>query len=163
MTERRTFTIEFEAPSQPPAMVGKTGLAYLRQMLANEVPPAPIQATLGFDLCGVEPGVVQFRLTTTERLANPMGTVHGGVISTLLDSAMGAAVHSTLDERTGYTTLDLTVHMTRAVTVDAGVITAEGRVLHRGRRVVTAEGKLVDARGRLLAHGTTTCLLTEGE
>jgi uncharacterized protein (TIGR00369 family) len=143
------------------AAAGRTGLAFLRAILDGTIPPAPIQATLGFELATVDDGVVRFRLVPAEHLYNPMATVHGGVACVLLDSAMSSAVMTRLDERTGYTTVDLTVHLTRAIRADAGEIVAEGRLVHLGSRIATAEGKLFDSRGRLLAHATTTCLLVD--
>jgi uncharacterized protein (TIGR00369 family) len=100
-------------------------------------------------------------MTPGEHLYNPMSAVHGGVACVLLDSAMGSAAMTTLDGQRGYTTVDLTVHLTRAIRADTGPITAEGRVLHRGGRVITTEGKLTDAQGRLLAHATGACLVLE--
>jgi uncharacterized protein (TIGR00369 family) len=140
---------------------GRTGLAFLRAILDKTVPPAPIQATIGFDLIAAEEGLARFRAVPDEHQYNPMNGVHGGIACTLLDSAMGSAVMSTLDERTGYSTVDLTVHLTRPITQKTGPIVAEGRVVHRGSRVATAEGRLTDEAGRLLAHATTTCLLLE--
>jgi uncharacterized protein (TIGR00369 family) len=140
---------------------GRTGLAFLKAILDGTVPPAPIQATLGFDLVAVEDGIARFRLDPGEHLYNPMNGVHGGVACTLLDSAMGSAVMTTLDERTAYVTADVVVHLTRAITSKTGPIVAEGRVVHRGTRVATAEGRLTDGEGRLLAHSTTTCVLME--
>ena len=90
---------------------------------------------------------------------NPMGQVHGGWACTLLDSAMGSAVMTTCDCETGYTTTQLAVYLTGAIDAATGPVTAEGRVVHRGRRIATAEARLTDARGRLLAHATTSCLL----
>jgi uncharacterized protein (TIGR00369 family) len=140
---------------------GRTGMAFLRAILDGTIPPAPIQATLGFDLIAVEEGLAKFRCVPGEHLYNPMGAVHGGVACTLLDSAMGSAVMTALDEKSGYTTADLNVHLTRAITQSSGPLVAEGRVLHRGSRIITAEGRLSDQSGRLLAHSTTTCLVLE--
>jgi uncharacterized protein (TIGR00369 family) len=160
MTTARTRTFEWTDPDLcVRGAAGRTGLAFLRAMLDGHVPPAPIQSTLRFDLIAAEDGLARFRATPDESLYNPMASVHGGVAATLLDSAMGAAVLSTLDEKSGYTTADLSVHLTRAITARSGAIVAEGRVLHRGSRVVTAEGRLTDAEGRLLAHGTASCLV----
>lgn len=106
-----------------------------------------------------EEGVVRFAGTPDESSYNPMGTVHGGYAATLLDSAMGSAVMSLLDRTEAYTTADLTVHLVRPIFAKTGLVTAEGRIVHRGRRVATAEGKLTDASGKLLAHGSTTCLI----
>jgi len=94
-----------------------------------------------------------------ERHYNPLGTVHGGIAATLLDSAMGVAVHTTLDEGQTYTTLELNVNYVGAMTQDTGPVVATGSVIHRGGRVATAEARLTDADGRLLAHGTSTCLI----
>lgn len=143
------------------AAAGRTGLAFLRAIRDGTIAPAPIQATLGFDLTTVEDGVVRFRLVPGEHLYNPMATVHGGIACVLLDSAMSSAVLTQLDERTAYTTVELSVHLTRTIRADSGEIVAEGRVLHRGSRIATAEGKLLDAQGKLLAHATATCLLID--
>jgi uncharacterized protein (TIGR00369 family) len=140
---------------------GRSGLGFLKAILEGSIPPAPIQATLGFELIAAEEGLARFRLLAAEHLYNPMGSVHGGVACTLLDSAMGSAVMTTLDEKTGYSTVDINVHLTRPITAKTGPIVAEGRVAHRGSRLATAEGRLTDRDGRLLAHATTTCILTE--
>ncbi len=107
----------------------------------------------------VEAGVVAFTMTPQELHYNPMGVVHGGVLSLLLDSAMGCAVSSMLPAGTGYTTVDLHVTFVRAVTIDSGPLRAEGRALHVGGRVATAEGRITDAAGRLVAHGSESCLI----
>lgn len=138
---------------------GKSGLEFLRAILEGEIPAPPISATLAFDLVDVEDGVTRFRGAPQEFHVNPMGQVHGGYAATLLDSAMGSAVMTTLDKDTGYTTVELSVRLTRPVQANAGHVVAEGRVVHRGGRIATAEGRLTDEEGRLLAHGTTTCLL----
>lgn len=162
MTTERTRTTHWNDPlTTAQAATGRTGLAFLQGILDGTIPPAPIQATLGFDLVSAEEGVARFRATPGEHLYNPMNGVHGGVACTLLDSAMGSAVMTTLDEKMGYTTVNLSVHLTRAITVKSGVITAEGRVVHKGGRVITAEGRLTDEQGRLLAHATTTCMVLE--
>jgi uncharacterized protein (TIGR00369 family) len=140
---------------------GRTGLALLRAIIDGTVPPAPIQATLGFDLVAADDGLVRFQMVPGEQHYNPMNGVHGGVACVLLDSAMSSAVMSTLDEKTAYTTADIMVHLTRPMSAGTGLVTAEGRVVHRGNRVATAEGRLTDGEGRLLAHATTTCVLLE--
>jgi uncharacterized protein (TIGR00369 family) len=100
--------------------------------------------------------------TPTDALLNPAGTVHGGFAATLLDSCMGLAIWSTLEKGVGQTTLEFKISLVRPITPETGPIRAEGVVLNRGRRVGTAEGRITDAKGRLLAHGTTTCLIFEG-
>ncbi len=137
-----------------------TGYDLLRAMFDGELPPAPIALTLGFAPLELERGRVVFAGTPGERHYNPIGSVHGGYAATLLDSAMGCAVHSTLDAGVGYTTLDLQVRYLRPMTAQTGEVHAVGTVVHAGRRQAVAEGRLVGAvDGKLLAHGTTTCLL----
>lgn len=160
MSTHRTRTIEWQDPMITAAGArGRTGLGFLRAIIDGTIPPPPIGAALGFELIAAEDNVARFRGLPAEYQYNPMGAVHGGYACTLLDSAMGCAVMTTLDEHTAYTTTDLSIHLTRAITARTGPIIAEGRVIHRGRRVVTAEGRLCDEEGRLLAHGTTSCLL----
>jgi uncharacterized protein (TIGR00369 family) len=135
-----------------------TGIERLRAVQAGAVPGPGIARLLGFTLTRVQPGEVQAALDARDDMTNPMGTIHGGVGATLLDTVMGCAVQTVLDDREAYTTTDLHVHYVRAVTPGAS-LTATGTVLHRGRRLATAEGKLVDERGRLIAHGTTSCMV----
>jgi uncharacterized protein (TIGR00369 family) len=138
---------------------GKTGIAFLTAMLKAELPPAPMSVTLGFKLVHAEEGLARFEGWPDEYQYNPMGGVHGGWTATLLDSAMGSAVMTTLDEKSAYTTLEFSVRLVRPVTRETGSVTAEGRVVHRGARVATAEGKLLDASGKVYAHASTTCLV----
>jgi uncharacterized protein (TIGR00369 family) len=136
-----------------------SGLDFLRRIAEGEVPQPPIAATLGFQLSEVGPGLAVFTLTPELRHYNPIGTVHGGVASTLLDSCMSCAVQTHLARGQGYATLELKVNLVRPMTATTGLVRAEGRSLHVGRRSGTAEGKIIDAKGNLLAHGTTTCLI----
>jgi uncharacterized protein (TIGR00369 family) len=136
-----------------------TGLELLRAIIRGAAPQPSISGTLHFAITGAEEGVVIFHGTPDADLLNPMGQVHGGWACTLLDSAMGSAVMSTLDPESTYATAQLTVHLTRAITPATGPVVAEGRVVHRGRRLATAEGSLRDLDGALLAHGTTTCVI----
>jgi uncharacterized protein (TIGR00369 family) len=138
---------------------GTAGLELLRAIAAGEVPPPPVMAVLPFEAVEAEAGRVVFALDPAEFHYNPLGTVHGGVLATVLDSAAGCAVHSTLPAGTGYTSLDLSVRFVRAVTADSGRLRCEGSVLSRGRRTAVAEARLTDARDRLVAHATSTCLL----
>jgi len=135
------------------------GLAFLRALRDGEAPRPPISALLDFLPVEVEEGRVVFAATPDRRVYNPLGTVHGGYVCTLLDSCMGCAVHSTLKAGQGYTSVELKVNFVRPLSETTGEVRAEGRVLSGGRQIATAEGRLVDARGRLLAHGTTTCLI----
>jgi uncharacterized protein (TIGR00369 family) len=136
-----------------------SGLDFLRAIADGSLPQPPITETLGFRLSEVAPGFALFTMTPGYRHYNPIGTVHGGVAATLLDSAMGCAVHTQLDAGTGYITLEFKVNLVRPITDKTGEMRTEGRSLHIGRRSATAEGKIMDASGALLAHATTTCLI----
>jgi uncharacterized protein (TIGR00369 family) len=138
-----------------------SGLEFLRRIADGTVPQPPIAATLGFRLAEAEPGFVLFTMTPELRHYNPIGTVHGGVACTILDSCMSCAVQTHVPKGFGYTTLELKVNLVRPITAATGPIRAEGRSLHVGRRSGTAEGKILDAKGNLLAHGTTTCMIFE--
>jgi uncharacterized protein (TIGR00369 family) len=159
----RTLTVSWEDPvelgRQARAM---PGLEFLEAIRDGNLAPAPIQRLLGFDLAEVEEGRVVFTALPGEQHYNPIGVVHAGLAATLVDSAMGAAVHSTLGAAEGYTTLETKFNLVKAVTADTGEIAATGRVLHRGRQVATAESDVRDSNGRLLAHGTSTCLIIGG-
>jgi uncharacterized protein (TIGR00369 family) len=135
------------------------GLSLFRGLLEGQVPAPPIAKVLGFKVAEVERGRVLFTYTPVSDHYNPLGTVHGGIAATLLDSVMGCAVHTTLAAAIGYTTLEIKVNYVRAMTDKTGPVNVEGKVINVGRRVATAEGRLLDQEGRLLAHGTTTCLI----
>ena len=142
---------------QAAAMSGRESL---EAMMRGDVPPPPMGVLMGMQLVLVEEGRAVFILTPGEQQDNPMGITHGGLAATLLDSAMGCAVQSTLAAGGGFTTLDLTVHYVATVTRGTGPVLAEGHVVHRGGRTATAEGRITRvADGHLLAHATTTCLL----
>lgn len=136
-----------------------SGLAFLRGMLAGDLPGPPISEASDFWLAEVDEGRAVFEGNPSARFFNPLGTIHGGWISTLLDSAMGCAVHTTLRPGFGYTTVDMTISFVRAVMPASGTVRCEGKVIHVGGRIATSEGKLFDASGKLLAHGTETCLI----
>ncbi len=136
-----------------------SGLELIRAIRDCRLPSAPISEGLDFDLEVAEPGFVVFVGRPAFKHYNPIGAVHGGYAGTLLDSCMSCAVQTTLERGQGYTTLEYKVQMVRAITDTTGPVRAEGRVIHPGRRAATAEGRLIDAQGRLLAHGTTTCLV----
>ncbi len=136
-----------------------SGLEFLRRIIDGRLPRPPITETLGFDLTEAAPGFALFTITPQFRHYNPIGTVHGGVAATLLDSCMSCAVQTTMEAGLGYTTLEIKVNMVRPITEKTGPIRAEGRSLYTGRRSATAEGKILDATGTLLAHGTTTCIV----
>ena len=139
--------------------LGRGGLEMLQAMAAGELPPPPIMSTLGFGGFEVGPGWARFAMTPGEHHYNPIGSVHGGVAATLLDSALGCAVHTTLEPGVGYTTVDLRVTFVRPLTATTGPVRCEGRVIHVGSRIATSEGRITDADGRLYAHGSATCLI----
>lgn len=136
-----------------------SGLELLRNMGGTGDGMPPIARLLGMQLEDIEFGTVSFSVVTRPEFANPLGTLHGGICATLLDSVLGCAVHSTLEPGIGYGTIELKVNYVRTVPVDGERLVATGTVLHPGRRVATAEGKVVDSQGRLVAHGTTTVMV----
>ncbi len=138
-----------------------SGLDYLLGIAEGRIPPPPIAALLGMSIVRVEPGQVTFGLDVGEHLYNPIGSVHGGVFCTLLDSAMGCAVHSSLDRGQAYTTLELKVNIVKALMLNTPSVAATGQVISGGRRVVTASGQITGTDGSLYAHATTTCLVFE--
>lgn len=159
-TAERRRVIAWEDPG-PVVAAGQrlSGLELLRRIRDRELPPPPIAVLLGFDLTEIEEGRAVMRLRSGEHLYNPLGTVHGGALATLLDSVMGCAVQSTLPPGRGFTTLEIKVNYIRAGTAAMDELVAEGHVVHGGRRSAVAEGKMVDARGRLIATASTTCLV----
>jgi uncharacterized protein (TIGR00369 family) len=136
-----------------------SGLEFVKGLASGELPLNTMAQTLGYDVVEAESGRVAITLHPSGAHLNPSGTVHGGLTATLLDSCMGLAIRSMLDKGIGSTTLEFKISLVRAITLETGQIRAEGIVLNCGRRVGTAEGRVTDARGRLLAHGTTTCLI----
>ncbi|HZH07623.1 MAG TPA: PaaI family thioesterase [Lautropia sp.] len=140
-------------------LASQPGLAVFDAMFAGRLPGAPIANTLDFIAIKVEPGLAIFQGQPLHRHYNPLGTVHGGWFATLLDSALGCAVHSRLPAGKGYTTLELKVNLVRALTVDVPRVRAEGKLIHFGGQTATAEARLVGPDGRLYAHATTTCLI----
>ncbi|HLZ02554.1 MAG TPA: PaaI family thioesterase [Bradyrhizobium sp.] len=136
-----------------------SGLEFVQGLANGSLPLNTIAQTLGYDIAEAESGRVVVTAQPSDRHLNPAGTVHGGFAATLLDSCMGLAVQSTLEQGVGQTTLEFKISLVRPITPETGMIKAEGVVLTRGRRVGTAEGRITDGEGRLLAHGTTTCLI----
>ena len=157
-TRHRSVRWDDQAPNQEAA--GRlSGLAFLEAIRDGRLPAAPVSCLMGFALTEVEPGRAVFECAPSEAQYNPIGSVHGGVISTLLDSALSCAVHSTLPAGTAYTTAELKVNFVRPVVVGTGRLRAEGRVIHAGSRLATAEARLTDAAGKLYAHAVGTCLV----
>ena len=145
--------------ARPAAVQGKSGLEVMQAMLAGELPYPHIMQTLDFSLLEVGKGRAVFQGTPQLMHYNPLGSVHGGWYATLLDSALGCAVHTTLDAGHGYTTAELGINIVRAASHRSGPLRAIGQVIHCGRQLATAEARIVDADGKLYAHGTTTCLV----
>jgi len=156
----RTRAVTWEDPLiSARAGASMSGIEYLRAIAQGKLPPPPIALLLGFDIDEVEEGRVVFTAETGEHQYNPIGMVHGGIAATLLDSAMGCAVHSRLPRGRGYTTLEIKVNYVRAVKLESGPLRAIGTVVHMGGKTATAEARLLDREGRLVAHATTTCML----
>src|SRR4051794_2649852 len=138
-----------------------SGLEFVQGLVDGTLPLNTMAKTLGYDVTEAANGRVVVAAVPNDSLLNPSGTVHGGFAATLLDTCMGLAIRSTLEKGISQTTLEFKISLLRPITPQTGSIRAEGVVLSRGRRVGTAEGRVTDAGGRLLAHGTTTCLVFE--
>ncbi|AWN39204.1 aromatic compound degradation protein PaaI [Methylobacterium radiodurans] len=156
----RRRTVEWDDP-RTTAAAGQSlaGVDFLRALLAGEIPPPPAIQLLGIEFVSVDPGTASMRMPAAEYLFNPLGSVHGGSLATLLDSVMGCAVHSTLPVGRGYTTLEFKMNFLRPATGRSGLLTAVGQVIHAGRQQAVAEGRLSDEAGRLVATASTTCLV----
>ena len=154
-----TQTADEEVRARGAARGTMSGLEYMRKLASGELPPSPMGQLMGFRLVEVEEGRAVFVVAPGEQHANGIGIAHGGLAATLLDSAMGCAVHSTLPANAGYTTLEIKVNYVRAMTSETGPVRCEASVIHVGGRTATAEGRIIDAAGKLYAHGTTTCLI----
>jgi uncharacterized protein (TIGR00369 family) len=156
LTRSRTYS--WSDPAVFVAAQGRlSGLETLRLLITGELPPPPIVQTLGYRAVEFDEGRAVFEIEAGEHHYNPLGTVHGGVIATVLDTCTGCAVHSTLPVGVGYTSLDLTTKFLRPVTVDSGVLRCVGTVIHRGRTTALAQAHLCDESGRLMAYATSTC------
>jgi uncharacterized protein (TIGR00369 family) len=160
-TTERERTITWEDPvAAAGERLGLSGLEHLEAIRSGALPPAPIAVLMGFELDEVAEGRAVFAVTPHEFHYNPIGVVHGGLAATLVDSATGCAVQSTLEAGVLYTSLEVKVNFARPITRDTGRLRCEGTVIHRGRTTATAEARVVaEATGKLHAHGTATCLL----
>jgi uncharacterized protein (TIGR00369 family) len=156
----RNRTVSWTDPARARFQLrGRDGFEQLREVARGTVPPPPVAALLGMKLDRVDRGRVVFSIVADEMHENPMGSVHGGVIATLVDSAMGCAVASMLPAGTAYTTLELKTNYVRAATQATGVLYAEGHVVHLGGRTATTEATVKDEHGTLYAHASSTCLV----
>jgi uncharacterized protein (TIGR00369 family) len=165
MGKREEMPGETEAAGEPARLLslaemqGMSGLEYLRTVAAGKIRNPPIADLMGFSLTEVEFGKVVFSGAPSRDVYNLIETVHGGYAATLLDSAMACAILASLDPETSFTTLEIKINYVRAMTAESGVVSATGTAIQVGRKVATAEGRLTDAQGKLLAFGTTTCLI----
>ncbi|HEX8000542.1 MAG TPA: PaaI family thioesterase [Pyrinomonadaceae bacterium] len=156
----RTRTFNWEDPrALAEAARGLSGLEYLQKIVAGELPRPPISALMNFGLAELGEGRAVFTAEPAEYHYNPIGVVHGGLAATLLDSAMGCAVHTMLPAGAGYTTLEIKVNYVRALTAETGIVRCEAQVIYVGGRTATAGGRILDESGKLYAHGTTTCII----
>jgi uncharacterized protein (TIGR00369 family) len=156
----RTRTIEWADPqASAQAARERPGIEFLQAMIDGELPQPPIMSTLGGRLESVAEGKAVFTLTPSESHYNPIGSVHGGVYCTLLDSAAACAVHSMLPAGVAYTSLDLSVRFIRGISIDTGPVTCTGTVTHLGRRTALAEAVLTSGNGKVLATATSNCLI----
>ncbi len=138
------------------AVATRSGKEFLRAIANGELPPSPVARLLGYRVKDIDDGYATVELEPAEHLYNPICTVHGGVLCTLLDTAMGCAVHTKLAARQAYVTLGITASFIRPVTVQTGLLRGEGRIIHLGSTIATAEGKILDCSGKLYAHATST-------
>ena len=148
-------------PSLLDVRVAIGGLAFFKKMMAGELPPPPLVALLGFRLVEVESGRVVFAGTPAETFYNGLGVAHGGYAATMLDSALGCAINSTMPPGRLFTTLELKINYTRPLRREVGEVRCEAKVIHAGNRTATSEARIVDAAGKIYAHGTTTCIVIE--
>ncbi|MBI3493297.1 MAG: PaaI family thioesterase [Acidobacteria bacterium] len=144
-----------------PIRHGLSGLEYFKKMIAGEFEPPPMLALLGMKLVEAEEGRVVFTATVEEKHYNGMGVAHGGFAATLLDSSLGCCINTLMPAGKRFTTLELKVNLTRPLTKEVGLVRCEATVVHVGGRTATSEGRIVDSRGKLYAHGTTTCIIVE--
>jgi uncharacterized protein (TIGR00369 family) len=135
------------------------GFDLIKGIAEGRLPAPPISQAIGFSMGEVERGRVVFSYEPSAAHFNPLGSIHGGIAATLLDSVMGCSVHTMLKAGTGYTTVEIKINYVRALMPATGIARAEGKVINVGSRIATAEGRLTDSAGKLLAHGTTTCLI----
>jgi uncharacterized protein (TIGR00369 family) len=160
VASERTRTYTWDDPfALRDALAERSGLELMQMMAAGDLPPPPIANTLGFRLTEAERGRAVFECEPAEYHYNPIGIVHAGLAMTLMDSAMGLAYVTTLDEPAGWTTLEVKANFTRAITSDTGLVRCTGTIVHPGRRVATTEARVEDEAGRLYAHGTSTILV----
>jgi len=157
---QRTTTVQWRDPELGLAALPElSGIDFMKRIADGELPAAPIASHFGMDLIEVAPGTVTFRCVPDESHYNPIGTVHGGLVCMLLDSALGCATHTTLPAGSGYTSIEVKVNYLRPVSAGSGALTCRGRVTKPGRRVAFAEGEVVDDQGKVVATATGSLLV----
>ena len=159
MSDARSRTIQWADPSIFATSTHLTGLEMLDGIRRGTLPPPPFAVLLGFRCAEAEKGRVVFEMPVQEFHYSPLNIAHGGMVSALLDTVMGCALWSTLDKGMSYATTDLHIHFIRPLTIESGVVRAEGKVIHAGKRSATSEGRAFDEKGKLVAHGTCTCMM----
>ena len=147
--------------ASPEEIAGLTGLEALQRLIEGRLPAPTMAGTLGFRLVEVSPGAAVFEAEAGPHLLNPLGTVHGGLALTLIDSAAGCAVHTILPVGVSYTTVETKVNFTSAIRADSGTLRAEGRIVAQGKQICTAEARVISSEGKLLAHGTSTLMILQ--
>lgn len=159
-SEKNRIIVEWEEPEYHlEKVIGRSGLEIMEAYISGELPPPPIARLIQMEIIEVREGYALLSATPERQYLNTLGSIHGGFTATVLDSAMGCAIHTTLPAGVGYSTMQLNLHYTRPIMPDAGTLTAEGEVVYRGRRMMTAEAYLRDDSGKLYAHATTTCMI----
>ncbi|SGY93720.1 PaaI family thioesterase [Moritella viscosa] len=158
--ENRTRTFDWADPMIGAKSAMKmSGYDYLKSIADGDLPMPPIMSLMGVDNCDVDKGYMRFEFNAEEYHYNTIGGVHGGVFSTLLDSCISCAVHTTLPQGVGFSTIDLKVNFIRPITIETGLVICEGNAIHTGRKTAVGEGRLLDASGKLLATASVTCLI----
>jgi uncharacterized protein (TIGR00369 family) len=160
----RSRTYEWEDPAQMAVEAGQTsGLEFLEKMTKGEIPLPPLIHTLDFKVSSIQPGRAEFTFHPQEFHYNPIGSIHGGVITAILDSALGCTLHSVLPAGTGYTTVDIKVNFLRSINIKTGEMKAVGSIINQGNRTALLEARLMDKKGKLYAYATSTCMILKSE
>ena len=162
---KQEISVEFETPSDELLASAShlSGLEFLRAIISGAHPAAPIGQLMEFKIVEAEPGRAVFEGRPSDRVYNPIGMVHGGYVGVLIDSVTGCAVQTMLDPGVGYGNVDVNTHLTRRITRESGLLRAEGKLVHIGSRMATAEATVTDENGKIVAHGTSTCLIIPAE
>lgn len=161
---QRSFSTTWDDPMIGASVArSMSGIDYLSAIIRGEIPPPPIARFFGMTLIAASEGKATFSVTPAEQHYNPIGSVHGGFYCTLLDSAMGCAIHTMLPKGAGYATIDIHAYLTRQITLSTGELHCHGEIIHVGRRLATAQARLVDMNGKLYGHATSSCMILSVE